>query len=87
MSSQGDVMSAGQVPTWTRGDRFRKARELTGLTQREFADRIGVGRTTVVNAETGKAVLRVTAIAWASATGVSLDWLLEGDGDGADFQI
>ena len=32
------------IPEWTRGDRLRKARSLTGLTSREFAEEIGVSQ-------------------------------------------
>jgi hypothetical protein len=34
--------SAGVIPEFTLGDRLRKARELTGLSIRRFADEIGV---------------------------------------------
>ena len=39
--------SAGVIPEFTLGDRLRKARELTGLSIRRFADEIGVSHTTV----------------------------------------
>ena len=34
------------------GDRLRRARALTGMDQREFAERLGMSRTTVGRAET-----------------------------------
>lgn len=83
----------GIVPEFTRGDRFRKARELTGLGQREFADEIGVSVQTVTNAEKDhtKTVRRITAYAWRMRTGVDLDWLLTGNsgsgGDGPDSGV
>lgn len=67
-------------PVWSVADRLRKARESAGLDQRELAERAGISRQTVSNAERGaghpqRATLRV----WAMATGVPLEWLLEGD--------
>lgn len=68
-----------RVPEWTQGDRLRKARTLTGLTVREFADSIGVSHGTVTSAETdARTVRRITLNAWALATGVSLEWLETG---------
>ena len=71
--------SHGIVPTWTRGDRLRKAREVTGLTTREFAREIGVSQTTVTNAENDRTqVRRITMMAYAMRSGVSLTWLETG---------
>ena len=50
------------IPEWTRGDRLRKARSLTGLTSREFAEEIGVSQKTVTDAEG----THVTAVPLAS---------------------
>lgn len=75
------------IPEFTRGDRLRKARSLTGLTTREFADKIGVSHGTVSNAEGDhRSVRKITMNAWALATGVPVEWLEHGTlpGDGPD---
>ncbi len=81
--------TAGFIPTWTLGDRLRKARETTGLSMGEFAEKVGLSRVTVGNAESGKKKpLEVTLKRWSLATGVSYEWLLNGttpppeDGEG-----
>lgn len=88
MSSQ----PAPHIPTWTQADRLRKSRETTGMTQREFADHIGISKNTVGNYEAGKTTRfsRPMLAAWAMATGVPIEWLEtgkspvpDGDGDGA----
>lgn len=43
-----------QAPVWTFADRIRKARNQTGLEQREFAARIGVKASTYATYETGR---------------------------------
>lgn len=69
----------GPVPTFTQGDRLRKARELTGMKQREFGELIGVSHQTVTNAEKQhRSVRKITLNAWAMATGVPLEWLETG---------
>lgn len=72
--------TARLVPTWTVGDRLRKARELTGLDAVEFADAIGVHRDTVANYEKGNTSRprRVVLNAWAARTGVDYEWLMTG---------
>lgn len=76
------------IPQFTRGDRLRKARELTGLDQTEFARELGVSRQTVSNAETdARAVRTITLRAWAMRTGVPVAWLETGESprqDGPD---
>jgi transcriptional regulator with XRE-family HTH domain len=67
------------VPEWSRGDRLRKARSLTGMTVAEFAQHIGVSDGTINNAEGDRrSVRRITMKAWAMATGVSEEWLETG---------
>ena len=69
----------GVIPEFTLGDRLRKARELTGLDQGDFAAEIGVSRNSVSNAETGATrPIRVTLRAWSMRTGVPIEWLLTG---------
>jgi transcriptional regulator with XRE-family HTH domain len=72
------IAGATHRPQWSIGDRLRKAREDAALDQRELAERAGISRATVSNAERGvgtpnTATLRV----WAAATGVSLAWLVD----------
>lgn len=72
----------GTVPVWTMGDRLRKARAMSGLTLREFADQIGVSHGSITNAENDRVTVRpITLNAWALATGVSREWLETGEGD------
>lgn len=68
------------IPEWTTGDRLRKARELTGLDQSDFAERIGVARNTVHAYEHGatRRPRRIVLMAWADATGVDYEWLRTG---------
>lgn len=72
-------MTTGNVPQWTITDRLRKARELTGLDQGEFASDIGASRGTVSNYERGsKSHKRSVLMTWAMRSGVPLEWLLTG---------
>lgn len=74
--------SAGwRIPSFGRGDRFRKAREDAGFpTANKFADHIGVDRTTVHNYESGKTqrLHKPTVNAWALATHTPVAWLVDG---------
>lgn len=73
------------MPEWTVGDRLRKARGVAGLTTSELADRIGVSKATVTNAESGRhRARRITLNAWAMATGVSVRWLETGQAPTGD---
>ena len=83
-----------RIPQWSRGDRLRKARTLTGLSTREFAERVGISPKSVNNYE-GDAVepRKIVMNAWALATGVPVEWLETGidphghnDGPGADVR-
>lgn len=71
------------VPTFTTGDRLRKAREHAHLTQRQLAERIGVDKNTVSNyeADRTKRRQRVTMRQWAAETGVPLTWIADGTDD------
>lgn len=72
-------MRAGAVPTWTVGDRLRKAREITGLDRQAFAADLEISRNTLAKYETGDAVPpRTLLLAWAMRTGVSVEWLTGG---------
>lgn len=61
-------------------DRLRISRELAGFGQREFAEATGIGRSSVQNYESGATKpRRPQLIAWAMATGFSMDWLQTGE--------
>lgn len=69
-----------RIPEWSSGDRFRKARSLTGLTVQEFSERVGISPKSVNNYEGDKVTPRkVVTRAWALATGVPVEWLETGD--------
>lgn len=75
----------GVIPAWTRGDRLRKARALTGMTTREFAAHIGVSQKTISDAENDKRQMRKILLnAWSLATGVPVEWLENGTTPGPD---
>ncbi len=63
--------------------RIRYARRRSALTQAQFADRVGVGRSAVANWEcaddTGPSAERLAGI--AALTGVSFEWLATGRGE------
>lgn len=79
------MIVAGRMPEWHQGDYLRKARESAGMSQAELAEVTGMSRRTVVRYESGEGVLRrPQMIAWAMATGVSLEWLQTGKGPHLD---
>lgn len=83
--------AADIVPRWTFGDRVRKARQIAGMGQREFAAAIGESASSLGIWETGRIIPRnqvERARRIADVSGVSLAWLLdvEGDDDGDDAQ-
>jgi transcriptional regulator with XRE-family HTH domain len=66
----------GVIPSWSLGDRLRKAREHVGLTQVELAAGIGISRASVVNYETGRFEPgRPVLLSWALRCGVDYEWL------------
>jgi len=79
MTVQGD--HRWYADPWTRGDRFRKAREHLGLDQTAFGELINVSRQTVSNYETDitQRPIRAIVAAWALAAGTTKDWLMEGE--------
>lgn len=78
-------MAAVLEPTWTLGDRFRKAREMAGLSREEMAKKltafdpdIKTTKASVWNWEADVSRPRdvlATTYAWAEITGVNVEWL------------
>ena len=70
---------AGNIPVIEVKHRLRIAREYAGLEQDELADKIGVSRGTVGNAEKGRVQPRKIVVnAWALACGVPATWIWTG---------
>ena len=67
----------------TLGDRITAAREAQGLSQAEFARKLGVKLKTVQNWEDDRTEPRANKAQMVSGVlGVSVSWLLIGEGDG-----
>lgn len=74
------IHSHGWVPKFRLGDRLRLVRESVGMSQEELGEAAGVGRATIARIESGKGTpRRATLIAISFATGVSLEWLENGE--------
>lgn len=70
----------GRIPTWTLGDRLRKARLDADITTSAMARALGVDRKTVCNYESERTrITRGNTLAWALITGVSSQWIMQGD--------
>lgn len=77
--------SERQVPSFTLGDRLRKARELTGLDRKQFAEHIGIHRDSIAKYETDRTRPRPPILAaWSMATHVDLEWIRGGAGPNTD---
>ncbi|WP_428835514.1 helix-turn-helix domain-containing protein [Pseudonocardia benzenivorans] len=46
MSTNAAAETGPLIPEWSLGDRFRKVRRITGLSQAEFAQRLGTNQKT-----------------------------------------
>lgn len=69
----------------TFGDRLAAAREAAGMSQKDLAKRVGVKHSTLRNWEDDIAEPRANRLSTLSGLlGVSLRWLLTGEGDGVD---
>jgi transcriptional regulator with XRE-family HTH domain len=70
----------GAIPHLDLADRLLIARRHAGLDQRELSALIGVSARSIGAAENGNSrPRRPVLMAWAMATGVSLEWICEGD--------
>lgn len=82
MDTQDDWYSEQNA---TFGDRLAAARDAAGITQKELAKRVGVKHGTLRNWEDDIAEPRANRLSMLSGIlGVSLSWLLSGEGDGID---
>ena len=65
----------GMLPTWTIGDRLRKARESAGISVGGMAETLGVERKTISRWERSTVVRGQTVLAYAQACDVDPGWL------------
>lgn len=68
------------APSWTTGDRLRKARTDRGISVAEMASHLGVDRNTITNYEGDKNLKGVplaVIYAYAERTRTPVEWLLE----------
>lgn len=69
--------------TATFGDRLAAARDAAGLTQKELAQRMGIKTSTLRHWEEDLSEPRANRLSlFAGMLGVSLSWLLTGEGEG-----
>lgn len=66
------------IPT---GDRIKALRQSLGLTQQEFADRIGIKRGAIANYEIGRNISDVVINSICRTYNVSEHWLRTGEGE------
>jgi transcriptional regulator with XRE-family HTH domain len=79
----------GNVPTWTFGDKIRKARDISGLGQREFAEQIGITASSLAAYETGRSNPRfgdapTLAKKIQVLVGIPYEWFLVDDSPAPD---
>jgi len=75
-----EMYSAYGAPKWDLSDRLNKALRHSGKSTQQIADELGVHRNTISNYTSGrKQPDRRTILAWAVATGVSVEWLETGE--------
>lgn len=71
--------------TATFGDRLAAARDHAGLSQRDVADQLGVKTSTLLAWEEDRKEPRANRLSMLSGLlGVSLSWLMTGEGDGPE---
>jgi transcriptional regulator with XRE-family HTH domain len=78
-----------RIPQWTFADRIRKIRDTTGMTQKEFAVKIGVKASTYATYETGRNQPRFKDVFALAArveevSGVPANWLV---GQPSDYRV
>ena len=77
--------SGGAIPEFQLKHRVRLAREYAGLQQAELAELTGMSRSAIAQIETGKSTARRSSLSLiAFATGVSRDWLENGETPAGD---
>lgn len=80
MGAMSEMPRSSTVPTWTVGDRMRKALTVAGLSVGEMCDYLGLSRNTVSSYMNDRqAPKRQTLAAWAMRTGQPLEWIETGE--------
>ncbi|WP_292727166.1 helix-turn-helix domain-containing protein, partial [Microbacterium sp. UBA837] len=82
----------GTLPVWGFSDKIRKARDITGLGQKDFAARIDLTASTLAAYETGRSAPRFNdapslAKRLQLLTGIPADWFLVVDDPNAPSPV
>lgn len=76
------------LPTWTIGDRMRKAREEAGISAKQMATRLDMHRNTISGYEHDRIEpKRPVLLVWARLTDVPVEWLTTGRDDMIPAQL
>ncbi len=83
MSTQ-HAYEVGKLPVWTFSDKIRKARDIAGLNQKAFAERVDLSPSSLAAYETGRATPRFRDVGQLAkriqlATGIPAAWFLTDD--------
>jgi len=74
------TMTSETVPSWTLGDRLRKARTASNTSAATMAAALGVNRKTISNYEAMRTpITRGNILAWSMLTRCPVEWLLTGE--------
>lgn len=85
MTAQRQAGGSFTVPEFHLGDRLSKALDVAGVSVQEMAEYLGVSRNTVSNYIHMRTPVSLgTLRLWAFRTGVRLEWLITGNGDGPE---
>lgn len=75
-----EVLERAPIPEWTLGDRIRKARQISGLTQDELAQVLSIGKRTLLRYENDERPAKSAHLyVIALRTKVPLSWLVHGE--------
>ena len=70
------------IPTFTMGERLRKARESAGVSEQEMAALLEVTDRTIRNYESdARPIKRPSLVVWSIRTGVPVEWITGDTGE------
>ena len=73
------AVEGNRIPSFTIGDRLRKARESAGMSQEELAEDVGISRRSLVRYERDEMIKKSVILLYAMRTGVPVEWIETGE--------